>query len=242
MNNKKIKIFRSLYNRLDEVISERVSLFRRRSFVQKLNKFVQKHPSFRQYKSEIRMIHDLRNIIVHEEKLERSIAIPTNELLERVKILITKIENPQTAFEIASKTVFGCEFGDDLLKIIKIMGKNVYSQVPVFEDKKKKEGFVGVLSESSIILYLARTGADIDAKTKVEKLSQFISKPVKEGWEFIAKDTDVLKVSDLFQNKVFANAQLENAKLGVVFVTKTGSKMEKIEGVITSWDLSKINR
>jgi hypothetical protein len=46
----------------------------------------------------------------------------------------------------------------------------------------------------------------------------------------------------MFQTKTFSDAALENSRLGVVFVTKTGRREEKMLGLITAWDLSKIDQ
>ncbi len=248
MNKSNIKKFRILYNKLDEVISDRIKEKRNISFIQKLNKFINEYPSYKNIKDEVRLIHDLRNVIIHEEKYLDDITIPTDAFLDRIADVIKHMNNPQTAIDIASTCVYCCCLDDKISDVIQVMAEKIYSQVPVLSDKNKSKDLIGVFSEACIAAILGEQGLGLkkevllDDDSRIEDIIEIVKEPINEGWDFIPKDLDVYKVQELFHNKTFKNAKLENARLGVLFVTEQGKRDEKILGVITTWDLSRIER
>ncbi|MBN2015812.1 hypothetical protein JW766_03175 [Candidatus Dojkabacteria bacterium] len=248
MDTSNLKQFRILYNRLDEIVSEKTGFPEKGAFRQKLQKFFKKYPSFDSLKSEILQVHDLRNLLIHEEKYMNTIAVPTNAFLERVEQIIDLIQNPQTAKDIASANVFGCDLNDNILGIIKVMAEKVYSQVPVFENKETHEGFIGVFSESCITNLigtqrsLVREDYCIKKEAKIKDVLDLVKEPITDAWTFVPEDLDVYKVQQMFHIISFDLKNKNRPRLGVLFVTKTGDASEKITGIITAWDLSKINQ
>jgi CBS domain-containing protein len=247
MKTASLKQFRILYNELDQALAEKSKLPKRAPFVQKLKKFIKRYPSFEERKEDIRNIHELRNILIHEEKHPEDTLVPTTTYLNRIENLIKAIRKPQIAIDIASKNIFGCGLNDKILDIIHVMADKIYSQVPVFENKDERIGFKGIISESIVTSLLGGTKTKfvteklcINKNAKVSDIENLVKKPIKDCWAFIPKNMDAYKVRQMFQIVTFDNAKQVRARLGVLFVTKTGRKDEKIEGIITAWDLSKI--
>lgn len=247
-NNNNIKEFRILYNRLDEILSSKVKELKKMSFVQKLNKYADQYPSYSFLKNEIRLIHDLRNVIIHEEKYREDITIPTDSFLKRINEIIKIIENPQTAIDIASMDIYSCNPDDRIIDVIDVMAEKIYGQVPVFSDKENLKGLIGVFAEACIIALLGRKergskkGILLEESAKIGDILELIKIPINECWDFVPKDLDVYKVQKLFHTKTFKDARLKDARLGVLFVTESGNPSEKVQGIITTWDLSKIGQ
>lgn len=248
MPKSNLKKFRILYNKLDELLSTRTHLLKKMSFIQKLNKFMQEYPSYAWLKDEVRLIHDLRNVIIHEEKHRQDIAIPTEAFLKRVEEILTILENPQTALDIASTELFCCDPNDRILEVVQMMVKEIYSQVPVLEDKKSRKGFIGVFSETCLTHLLGSVGSKtflkglaLNEKAKVGEMLELVKKPINQSWDFTSKDTDVYKIKEMFHTRTFDNAAIPNSRLGSLFVTESGRKDEELLGIITTWDLSKID-
>ncbi|MDD3647163.1 MAG: CBS domain-containing protein [Candidatus Dojkabacteria bacterium] len=243
MNTENIKKFRVLYNQLDELLSQRIQEPKRLSFVQKVTKFVSKFPEYQKIKNDLRLVHDFRNVIVHQETFAGEIAVPTDEYLERVVALATLIKEPQTALDIASTRIFACSPSDKVIDVVKTMSENIYTFVPVFKDKANLQEFVGVFSESVLLTLIASTEKlSIDDSATIEDILEFVKKPITESWAFVPLHEASYNVRNMFQTKTFSDAALENSRLGVVFVTKTGRREEKMLGLITAWDLSKIDQ
>lgn len=246
-NVENLKEFRVLYNKLDDLLSQKSDYKEEIAFTQKLKKFIQIYPSYEWLKSEIKQIHDLRNVLVHEEKYQENIAIPTDSLLKRLKGIIKTIQNPQTALDIASTEIYSCEPSDRIIDVIKVMADKLYSVVPVFTNKKESKEFLGVFSESSLMCIVGKKeevfckNFSINSGLLIKDILDIIEKPIRESWAFISATYDVLKIQKLFHTQTFENASQPNSRLGVLFVTKNGKKDEEILGLITAWDLSKIN-
>lgn len=248
MPQENIKKFRILYNKLDETLSAKTKLFKKMSFIQKLNKFMQRYPSYEWLKEEIRLAHDLRNVLIHEEKFKQDIAIPTDAYLEKIGGILTTLESPQSAIDISSKELYCCDPNDSILDVVGEMVKKIYSQVPVFEDKIHRKGFIGVFSETCLMHLLGTVGHEslerglcLASNAKVADILHIVKTPINESWQFVSKDTDVYKIKEMFNTLTFHNAAIPNSRLGVLFVTENGKVEEEVLGIITSWDLSKID-
>jgi CBS domain-containing protein len=246
MAKENLKKFRVLYNKLDEAIAHKTKTYKRMPFLQKLHKFLDRYPSFQERKNEIKMIHSLRNVIIHEEIYDEEIATPTDSFLKKIRDLIKAIENPQTAIDIATQSIYSCEPADFIIEIVKIMSEKAFSQVPVFKNKDERSGFLGAVSESTITSLVAERGEAkqgvicMKDSMTISNVLNLIKNPRNQTWEFVPKNIDVLKVQRKFLYKSFNNFSIDKEKLGVLFVTKSGQRNEKIEGLITAWDLSKI--
>lgn len=246
MDTTNVKKFRALYNKLDELISERVGIYKKQSFIQKLKKFMYKYPSYEWLKSEIRLIHDLRNVLIHEEKEKEDVAIPTDTFIKMIEGILITLSKPQTAYDISSKKVFGCDPNDKVIDVVKVMAEKIYTRVPVFRNKKDCTGFIGVFSANSLARILvgesvSGTIEDFANKT-ISDIIESVKTPISESWDFVQEDMDVFKVQSMFQTKVYDNALLEKSRLGVLFVTKSGKRDDRITGLITAWDLSKVEK
>ncbi|MBU0976158.1 MAG: CBS domain-containing protein [Patescibacteria group bacterium] len=243
MNTENIKKFRILYNNLDELLSQRIKEPKRLSFVQKINKFVSRFPEYQKIKNDLRLVHDFRNVLVHQETFRGEIAVPTDEYLERVKALVTLIKEPQTALDIASTQIFACCPDDKVLDIVQTMSENIYTFVPVFEDKENLQNFIGVFSERVLLTIIAKSEKlSIDDSAAVGDILEYVKKPITAGWAFVPLYEASYNIRTMFQTKTFSEAELENSRLGVVFVTETGKREDKMLGLITAWDLSKIDQ
>lgn len=246
MTNENLRKFRVLYNQLDELLSKKAKEYHKTSFILKLKKFVKKYPSFRPLKNDIRLVHDLRNLLIHEEKESSDIAIPTNEYLEKIIALIDAIERPQTAIDIASTEIFACDPNDKILNITKTMSDRVYTQVPVFEDKRNLKGFIGVFSTACLANILATDGVEktngilIQNKSAISNVIELIKKPLSESWEFVSTAHDVSKIKRIFNNEKLSPDQTVSSRVGVIFLTDTGNPNEQMRGILTPWDMSKI--
>ena len=57
-----------------------------------------------------------------------------------------------------------------------------------------------------------------------------------EFFRFVGRDTPVAEIED-----IFAAAQKEPKRLGLVFVTHSGQPTEKLLGIISAWDMAGID-
>lgn len=191
----------------------------------------------RAYKNDLREYAELRNAIVHQTTEEVIIAEPHTQAVENFQKIYDIIIKPPTAYDIASKPVEHCNAIALIADVIRIMTVKVYTHIPVLEDGK----FVGVFSEATVTRWLAdsaeKDGFVLD-KTQIGELKDYYNDPENTFccYRFVSRGYDAYKIKDDF-------LYLVNKKwrLGAVFVTDSGKKTDKIIGIITSWDLPKID-
>lgn len=244
MEANNLKEFRVTYNQLDSLLAEKTGFNKRSPFMQRLKEFMKMYPTYQWLQGDIKEIHNLRNLLIHEEQFRNDMVIPTDALIKRIKGIIHVISNPQTALDIATKDIYCCDPECSVLEIVSVMAEKIFSQVPVFEDQENNEGFLGVFSESVVTYLVGKrrnvNEAVISSTLKMKDIIDVIKNPIKDGWDFIPQDMDVFEIQKMFRTKIVKNTELPNARLGVVFITETGKPEEKMLGLITPWDLSKI--
>ena len=182
----------------------------------------------------LKQFADLRNILSHSKE---EIAEPTNEAVERFKQIEQAIINPPNALNklaIRKNEIFTAKLRDNVLHVIEIMNKNIYTHAPVVNEN---EVLVGVFSEETLFSYLAeKKEVIIDQTVIIKEFEDFIplKKHRSEYFEFVPKNSDVFQIELLFKNYI-----KDKKRLGMVFITENGKTEETILGIMTAWDLGK---
>ncbi|HEX9917237.1 MAG TPA: CBS domain-containing protein [candidate division Zixibacteria bacterium] len=229
--------FLSLFNLIEKTLHKISPREPGEGFKEMINRLSKSNKIICQYKYDLRDYADLRNAIVHQFTGE-AIAEPHEDVIANLQTIHDILVRPPTAIEISSKPVYCCEAKDKIVDVVKTMTAKVYTHVPVYEDDR----FVGVFSESSIARWLGEN-AEKDGfllnETRVGELKQFFEKDNDpfNSYKFVSKDIDVFTIMDYFLS--FVN---ENKRLGAIFVTNSGRSSEGILGIITSWDLPRIDK
>jgi len=234
-----IKFFNQLENEMGILTDTKYErdTFNRTTFLKKLQVLRTEEPKYEHFRSDLEELSELRNVLVYEYKHEADLAVPSDWAINRLKEILNKLKNPQTAYSIASKPVDMCKLDYNLGEVIAKMSEKNFTHVPVVD---KDDKFAGVISESVIVSWTAdflKGDKKNLSDTKVSDIIALIKEPINNYWIFIAMNTDGFKILSLFQE------YLENNKrLGAIFVTKTGNSTEKIMGIVTAWDLGRIQK
>ncbi|MEX1375982.1 MAG: CBS domain-containing protein [Eubacteriales bacterium] len=224
--------FINIYNELSEYMEEQLHMKDYRSHVQMLNIMSKKNQIIKNYYDELRTFANLRNVIIHDSTSKYNpIAEPHKEVVERYEYILQRLTNPTTAYDIATKAsdlVFA-HLNMRLIDCIKTMHDKNYSYMPVIEKQK----FIGVLSGDSIFTYMRKNHTiTIYPDFRVSDLGDSIKEHMDERYSFVSKNTLVDDIIFMYNNDI-----KDGRRLGAVFVTDTGKKEEKIEGMISAWDL-----
>ncbi len=225
-----LKIFKTLEDCLRKQINESTYI----PFTKLVEKLSKQNPVINEYKSDLWELAELRNAIVHSPA-EVLLADVTDFTVELISKITQQIINPPTAYDIASKPVYCCQLDDSLLIQIKFMKEKTFTHVPVYEGEK----FIGVLSESSIFNWLSdavkRDFFIFDMKVRdLGKYLDIYNRP-NEYFEFVKKDENAFLIKQWFTEAI-----KERKRLGAVFVTEDGTKEGKMLGIITAWDIPRI--
>jgi predicted transcriptional regulator len=223
--------FETSYNSIDRHLRKVLKVGRDISFSRVVSEFEKKNRAFSNDADYLKMIKDLRNVLVHEKcKPIKYLAIPTVSVVERLESIYNKLIHPKLAIPTFQKMVDTLSHGDSLANVLKLIADKDFSQFPVYENGN----FRGVLTESGITRWLAHYVLnelslveleDIPVKTVLEmeeKRSNFI---------FISRDISIDNIKENFSNREL---------LEVVLITESGKKTENLMGIVTRWDILKI--
>lgn len=225
----------SLYNEIDAFMRQQYKQdkYADHSFlIQQLsssNRVIARH------QQDMRAIAQLRNSLVHNPfPSAQPIANPHPDVVKQYQQIRNALLQPHTALGIAipASKIYTVSPDANLNEVLKTMDKNTYTHVPVIEDQK----MVGLLSENTLLSYLAEEGETIITNTmKVGDLKEYLPLEAhrSECFKFLPRNAPLSQVF-----AVFNTAILKRERIGMVFITEHGKQNEKPLGIITAWDLA----
>ncbi len=119
------------------------------------------------------------------------------------------------------------------------MAENTFTHVPVV----KNGIFQWLLSESVFVQWLSEViekGEIITEATSVSQLRKYV-KRTNDDYMFLSREADVYQIKEEFERVTRERKDRNFKRLGVIFISNSGKPTEKILGLITAWDIGKIN-
>lgn len=225
--------FIEAFNNIDYSLRTRYGLNRSMSFSDLIRKSVVLNYIVRKYEDDLIDYSRLRNAIVHQGSVDRIIAEPHPEVVEKIEKIDRLINTPPRAIDTVSrKDVLCCNSNDSIKNVIKLISSSGYSNIPVYKDGKI-EGIANgqrILDELGQVL-IAEGNIDLFLSNPVDK----IVAPLSTSVYYVIKNEDIT-VEDAL--KVFH----DNSKMLAVLITPNGTDAEKIIGMITGADVLKMNK
>ncbi len=172
----------------------------------------------------------MRNAIVHQRDGEgHVIAQPTDEVVEEIEGILELLVKEPPVSDYFLKKITVCKEGDSVLETQKIMEDKGYSKLPVVRNRE----VVGLLYIEDIASWACGVLRNERGMDTVGKVMVDIYK--RSSVVFISKNTSVYEIPP-----TFTRGLKKGKKIDAIFITETGSKKEKIIGVITAKDLPQI--
>lgn len=229
MNKENVNKFRELFVEFEKLTKKKLNTNKidTRDAIDKL-----KNNRITPYYKEYEFMHfcrDCRNRISHVNDDYKYI-IYTDEFITKLERIIDQIKNPPTVYEMSTHPVVSAYSTDYVKKIMNEMIDKNYTHIPIYDNEK----LIGIFSEGCIFNYLMNNdNIDISNNTKFEDIKECISiTNSKELVKFVSKN----KLYDKIVNEFIENYKFGN-RLSCVMVTENGKCFEKIEGIITAWDI-----
>lgn len=192
-----------------------------------------KHNVVRYNYDKLKKFGHLRNAIVHNKTEENFyIADPHEEIVQEIEEIRDMIFEPPLALSIASQPVQVITPDTSLKDILNEIEKKEYSQFPIYD----LTGFKGLLTEGGIAKWFSRhligdllsieniTAADILQLESVHNVA------------FLERAGSIYDLETIFEESFDRNEKLE-----AILITQHGLKTEKPIGIVTSWDLVRID-
>lgn len=223
-------IFIEKYKQLEAIIRSTYHLTTSDSVVY----YLEKQNRFRAFKEEISYCREVRNLLSHREKIDDDFAVePSTSMIEFLDKLIEQVKSRTKCRTIAIgiSNVFWQDINGNVKAAMKTMQQKLFTHVPILQD-----GIVtGVLDENSIFNYLAKEEIiDIDDHLTFQDIRPFLSLDNREMEQFIFIEKNCYV--DELEEKI-EQAFLKNKRIGLAFITENGKPTQKLQGIITPWDI-----
>lgn len=221
--------FNQIHTELKKLVNTEVS----DHFLELLHKAKNRHASIRKFFDDLKSYAKLRNAIIHEKSRQNFyIAEPHLEVVERIESIAHFLQRPPSALSIASGRVKTYDGFEDVKDFLLDTKNDPYTQFPIYKANK----FVFLLTERGLRSFFANTikGSIIDlSNIKIFALQSYEE---ERNVIFVSSSQNVFELENIFEERVQNGNKLE-----AVLITPNGSKEEKPVGIITPWDLIKMD-
>lgn len=238
MEHKYLKEFKKLEARLKN-IAKLPDVAR---FSDVLDRATQVHPFINEEKNLILDLYGLRNVFAHSDR-SKYIAEVNDLAFKSLARILKLLKNPPKAIIFAKnilkqKEIYWVKDNAELSRVINRMAEKIYTHTPIYRDNL----CIGVFTETSLLLWL-KNSIDRNGVAQFKKKFMFDINP-----EYINPNMPTNKclfkkssssIFDIWQE--FRESVRKGIRLGAIILTKDGKRTSRPEGIITSWDLPKIN-
>ncbi|MBE7082762.1 MAG: hypothetical protein E7378_03715 [Clostridiales bacterium] len=226
--------FINAFNQIDYAIRTQHNFRRSMGFSDMIRRAVSINHIVRKYEDHLIDYGRLRNAIIHGSNGDELIAEPHEDVTNQIEALAKLITTPPKAIDVlAEKDVFTVSYDVCLKDVIMRMSQTKYSNIPVYKNGE----LIGVANGQRILdafgAYLSSGGQadDFLNNTTIEQIATI--QHTIPYYEVMAEDAKVDEVLSKF---------LENRKLLVIIITKTGTMNEPPIAIITSSDYMELNK
>lgn len=230
----RVNRFEIAFNRIHQKLKELLPDRRDDAFTGMLEEASSRYSMLRLFRQDLRQYARLRNAMVHEyTRDEYYIAVPHLEIVESIESICRHLEKPKSVMSIAVKPVVRFQKDTRLMDVFLAIEQHGITSFPLYEDKM----FQGLITEDGVSRWIAsrlKEAPVIDFEPIT--LAEVLPFERAHNVVFVSKKMNIFEVDDLYKQKLKAET-----KIDAVIVTETGGMHEKPEGIITSWDLVKID-
>lgn len=232
--------FNRAFNTLHDVIEHRIGNKKQRNFgISYFEALDRNDHLIMRHKEKIDFYREFRNLMEHKVTLNRPpFAEPSNHLISDILRTIEDIKNPSRVREIFLSKVVTFQVDDNLSQVLEIIKYENYSQFPVFDGDE----FLGIISENGITAFLAKSVEEdiISIKEiKIKEILTVIKDEAVDAYNIVNSNKLVYEVEDLF----ISSTKKGNPRF-IVLISHSSNRINKpedIAGIITPWDMPKMN-
>ncbi|MFC5701353.1 CBS domain-containing protein [Cohnella faecalis] len=226
--------FEVAFNRIHAQLRKLAPNERDDSFTSLLYKVSDRYSHVRANRENLRQYAKLRNALVHEYfGQDHYIAVPHKQVVAQIEAISEQLARPKNVLTIAARPVVAFQAGTPLSEVLATIERHSFTSYPVYQGTS----FVGLITEDGISKWIAaqlRLSPIVDfGPVLIDHTLPFES---PHNVVFVSSRTNVLEVEDLFEERL-----REREKIEAVIITDTGHSEEQALGIITSWDLVKVD-
>ncbi|MYL36533.1 CBS domain-containing protein [Halobacillus litoralis] len=230
-----VEEFEITFNQIHQHLKELNGFPKNDNFVELLQHSKLKHSVVRVHFDQLKQYAKLRNAIVHERiSGDYYIATPHEDVVHHLKSIKKTLEQPPEALTFATRPVLFFKTDTNLLHIMEAFGQHGISQFPIYDETRC---FSGLLTNDGIVRFLAQRADNGDISLLHAEASDVLACEKHANVQFLSTTASVFDLEERFETSLN-----ENKKLKAVILTETGQPDELPMGIVTTWDLIKVDR
>jgi predicted transcriptional regulator len=176
----------------------------------------------------LRLAAALRNFVVHEPKKPADFcAIPTGQMLDRLAVILDRLQNPERVIPRFARPVDVVAPTDTLQAVLTKIHSRDFSQFPVYAESR----FKGLLTENGLTRWLARHVVNKIPLVDLEEVyvdELLHEQEQRDNYQFIDAGLTIKGLRAIFRDSPLVEAAL---------ITATGRRTEALQGIATRWDI-----
>lgn len=228
----KVEEFIEEYKKMEESVRRVYRLTREQSVIGELKR----QRSFEDCKAEIQSIADLRNYFQHNSRLEGAYAAePTDAAITFLRKLNDRINSRPRCRDICVRrnAILWRGMDAQVKPTMEIMRQQGHSCIPILRDGR----VVGVFDGRALFNYVSQCTGEVfgpEGKLTFRDLEPFVSITERnmQSFAFVSMNSYVDDVAELFEKRL-ANGK----KIRLVLLTNSGRPTDRLQGIITPWDI-----
>lgn len=225
-------LFLDLYKNLEQTLKGRGSYYNAR-YESPVIRF-QNSSEGKPYREELDTIRDIRNLLTHAPKVDGKYPVePSDEIGAVLQEIVRKAEQPRKAIEFATwaDKILTTTRDSEVTPLMRMMELRGYSHVPVVNGDQ----IIGVFSKTTVFTYLIKNAYEFPPKMVINDFGDLLklSNHSNEYYEFAPKDALYTEILERFDS----NYRKRQKRLVIIFITENGKSNEKLQGLITPWDI-----
>lgn len=195
----------------------------------------ERHPAVRNFRDTLLDYADLRNDIVHKRAGDDVIAEPHPEVVQQVRSIYDRLQDPPETDDLCTGTVATCQVQDEVGPTIRGMRERDFSQLPVVDGDGE---IIDLLTTDTVARWTADYLDDDDGVYLLEGSQVEEVLPYRED----GRDYHVLGRRQPLHEVVeqFSHYRNQGKFLDAVIVTHTGGPAPEPVGIFTWSDLPEI--
>ncbi len=154
--------------------------------------------------------------------------------VERIRAIASQILQPPKVGSHFAGQVFTLMAEAPIAQAVMAMQANSFSQLPIYRD----ETFAALLTANTVTRWLgANVGEDLVSLSETPIAAVLAHTENQDHVRFVSRDTTLAEIVEIFQAQ-----ELRGCRLEALLITQSGRRGERPLGIITIYDLVKINQ
>ncbi|HRW62333.1 MAG TPA: CBS domain-containing protein [Bacteroidales bacterium] len=226
----KAEKFLDIFNKIEKHLKAKYNNGYYIPFGDLVRKAASKEGVVKKYREELFVYSDLRNVMVHNVRVNgKIIAEPLDDVIRNIEQIWEHIQHPEKVSKF-KKQVFYCFSDDKLQKALQFIHEHKISQIPVIE----KGVIIDVLNSNHIADWLASKDSVIPSETTIAEVLGNASR--SKNFEIISGSMSVFDAAEIYKNSYLKPPV--NWYYDALIITPNGKHDGQMVGIIVLKDIA----